>query len=264
MLLARYQQLLSDIHETHIAGYSLQELEKFRNEFATSMHTCRLRSCPRATVGFESQKLHEEHEMSHVRKRLYKCTNPACQYPPFPTPQALETHIELKHGTAPPRKSIRKVRALDPPVGTSIAPAPFAPKKDRLLEAEDCSGQRRPPIVVVDSRKSHQDPQMETEYKDQAPGSVGLSFQAVMESSSELLSKAPSNIPNAMQQASQPQLGRLPAPDPPGKNEPPLTPVSLLNLLLNIVKFEAFWHTLQLKLFTYTNSANSLLLLRGF
>lgn len=53
-----------------------------------------------------------EHELGHVRKSLYSCTDPTCQYPPFFTVQALRTHAKQQHDKSVPRKSIRKVTAI--------------------------------------------------------------------------------------------------------------------------------------------------------
>lgn len=113
-LLSQYQRLLSQImDEPQMPDITLEELEAFRSEYRTSVYTCRLRSCPRATIGFESGKLRTEHELNHVRKNLHPCTFPGCQYPPFFTPQALKAHTRKQHDIARgiPRKAIRKVAA---------------------------------------------------------------------------------------------------------------------------------------------------------
>lgn len=99
------------MNEPDVVGISVQELDAFRGKFRLSMHTCRLRSCPRATVGFESSDLRMEHELSHVRRSLYSCTDATCQYPPFFTAQALRAHAKQRHGVPSPRKSIRRMRA---------------------------------------------------------------------------------------------------------------------------------------------------------
>lgn len=108
-LLPQYQKLLLHaMNEMDIPGVSSRDLEAFRNEFTTSIHTCRLRTCPRATVGFETKDLRIEHEKSHVQR--YPCARMGCQYPPFLTPESLKAHVRKEHDTATPPKSIRRVK----------------------------------------------------------------------------------------------------------------------------------------------------------
>lgn len=110
-LLPQYQKLLlHTMNEMDIPGVSSRDLEAFRNEFTTSIHTCRLRTRPRATVGFETKDLRIEHEKSHVQR--YPCARMGCQYPPFLTPEALKAHVRREHDTATPPKSIRRVKTL--------------------------------------------------------------------------------------------------------------------------------------------------------
>lgn len=89
-------------------GLSVQDLETFRDDHGTSRHTCRLRSCPHATLGFKSEELRIEHESSHVRKKLFPCIDPSCYYPPFLTAQALKAHTKKYHGAPIPRTTIRR------------------------------------------------------------------------------------------------------------------------------------------------------------
>jgi hypothetical protein len=99
--------LRSLLNQYDFPGVSAEELELFKNQFGTSAFTCRLRSCPRATLGFDSERLRLEHEMAHVRR--LRCTFPACQYPPFVSAQALKNHVTKHHNPNPARKSIRRV-----------------------------------------------------------------------------------------------------------------------------------------------------------
>lgn len=91
-------------------GVSAEELELFKTHFRTSAYTCRLNSCFRATLGFESAKKCLEHEKSHVQ--CLRCTFPGCQYPPFISPQALRSHTNKYHNPNPPRKAIRSPRRV--------------------------------------------------------------------------------------------------------------------------------------------------------
>ncbi|KAF2017850.1 hypothetical protein BU24DRAFT_161284 [Aaosphaeria arxii CBS 175.79] len=89
-------------------GASVEELELFKSHFRTSAYTCRLRSCPHATIGFQTDKLRREHEVAHAGG--FRCTFVGCQYPPFRTSKALKTHFSSNHSTdvPAPRKTIRK------------------------------------------------------------------------------------------------------------------------------------------------------------
>jgi hypothetical protein len=91
-------------------GASTEELELFKIHFRTSAYTCRLRSCPRATVGFSTGPLRREHEIGHAGG--FRCSFPNCHYPPFRTTQALDLHSQNNHTLEPTRKSIRRVRRL--------------------------------------------------------------------------------------------------------------------------------------------------------
>jgi hypothetical protein len=94
-------------------GASVQELELFKSQFRTSAYTCRLRHCPRATIGFESDQLRREHEMAHAGG--FRCTYQGCQYPPYRSSKALAAHVKSNHcdDVVPPRKSIRRAGHLD-------------------------------------------------------------------------------------------------------------------------------------------------------
>ncbi|KAF2680948.1 hypothetical protein K458DRAFT_444857 [Lentithecium fluviatile CBS 122367] len=91
------------------AGASTEELELFKSQFRTSAYTCRLRSCPRATVGFDSGLLRHEHEIGHAGG--FQCSFPGCHYPPFRTKQSLDSHGEKCHASNPARKSIRRLNS---------------------------------------------------------------------------------------------------------------------------------------------------------
>src|SRR5579871_2453641 len=107
-MLTSYQEtIMSLLNQSDYPGVSAEELELFKSQFRTSIFTCRLNSCPRATLGFESEKLRLDHEMAHVR--LFRCTFPDCKYPPFVSTQSLKSHLNKYHNPNPPRNSIRQV-----------------------------------------------------------------------------------------------------------------------------------------------------------
>lgn len=91
-----------------VPAMSANDMESFRTRARTSAYTCVLRSCPRATVGFDSAELRDLHHLEHTRK--YRCTYATCQYPPFPSSRALKMHISATHSVVGPRKTIRQIR----------------------------------------------------------------------------------------------------------------------------------------------------------
>lgn len=108
-LLASYQQALVHIlGQPDIPGVSANDMEIFCTRSRSSAYTCGVRSCPRATIGFDSAGLRDEHQIEHMRK--YCCTYPTCQYPPFSSSQILKRHIRTNHTAAAPRKTIRQVK----------------------------------------------------------------------------------------------------------------------------------------------------------
>ncbi|EEU35842.1 uncharacterized protein NECHADRAFT_20921, partial [Fusarium vanettenii 77-13-4] len=99
---------LKNLEARLLGGYGLSgdEMELFRVHFGTAALTCRLGSCPRATLGFEAEKLRSEHEMFHVR--YFPCTFPGCQYPPLASAKALRNHMSKHHAVVAARKRIRR------------------------------------------------------------------------------------------------------------------------------------------------------------
>ena len=62
-------------------------------------------------MGFETEKLQLEHEATHAP--TLKCPSRGCQYPPFPSLQALKTHKTRCHSTSPRRKQVRRVTPFE-------------------------------------------------------------------------------------------------------------------------------------------------------
>ena len=124
-MLTLYQEAVrSLLSQSDYPGVSAEELELFKNQFRTSAFTCRLNSCPRATLGFESEKLRLEHEMAHARR--FRCTFPGCKYPPFVSAQSLTNHLNKYHNPNPPRKSIRQVGHIPTTRSGNAAPTNVA------------------------------------------------------------------------------------------------------------------------------------------
>ncbi|KAH8690624.1 NACHT domain protein [Talaromyces proteolyticus] len=87
-----------------------EELEHFQQEHSISAFTCRLPSCPRATVGFENKESQLKHEATHAP--CIKCSFPGCQYPSFRSARALKNHEVNCHNSASGRQRIRKADTL--------------------------------------------------------------------------------------------------------------------------------------------------------
>jgi len=107
-ILNSYQKAVEIIlDQDSCAGASTEELELFKTHFRTSAYTCRLRSCPRATLGFDTEKLRHEHEIGHAGG--FRCSFSGCHYPPFRAAQNLASHTQRYHALDSARKSIRRV-----------------------------------------------------------------------------------------------------------------------------------------------------------
>ena len=108
VVLSSYQETVRFLlKQDHYPGISAEDLASFKRQFQSSAFTCRLSFCPRATIGFASDDLRQQHEIGHTKLSL--CTIPTCKYPPFISLQALNNHIEKHHSHKLVRRSIRRV-----------------------------------------------------------------------------------------------------------------------------------------------------------
>lgn len=141
-LLFNYQHTIKEL--LSMRSYSrvtLQELERFKQEFRTAAFTCRLWSCPRAAVGFDSDDLRLAHEASH---RSILCDVPDCQYPPFPSDNNLKAHHAKCHSRKVPslkRTTITKVPASNPNSMQN------GPERDRSMMAKQGVSMQTDPIL---------------------------------------------------------------------------------------------------------------------
>ncbi|KAI1501805.1 hypothetical protein F5X99DRAFT_381098 [Biscogniauxia marginata] len=114
-LLFNYQHTIKELLSMRsCSGVSLQEFERFKQEFRMAAFTCRLWSCPRAAMGFDNDNLRLAHEASH---RRILCDVPDCQYPPFPSHRSLKEHHTKCHSEKGPglkRTTIKKFSASIP------------------------------------------------------------------------------------------------------------------------------------------------------
>lgn len=109
-----YQKTVRSIlNQSDHPGISAEELELFKSQFRSAAYTCRLKSCPRATMGFDTDKARLDHELAHVRK--FRCTFPDCHFPPFVSAQALKGHSNRYHNPNPAPISIRNIQTPIPP-----------------------------------------------------------------------------------------------------------------------------------------------------
>lgn len=95
-MLELYQNIVNSLlTQPEFRSLRANEHELFKEHFATTAFTCRLTSCPHATVGFETERLLSEHKMSHVQ--CFECKYPGCQYPVLGSAQALKKHERKYH-----------------------------------------------------------------------------------------------------------------------------------------------------------------------
>lgn len=131
-LLQSYQETVRFVLcQNSYPGVSAEELELFKSEFRTSAYTCRLGTCPWATLGFDSESLLQEHELSHLRR--FRCTWSDCKYPPFPSAQSLKNHVRKWHNPTPPRKSIRTI----PPSRQTARGSPHPSRRPPIIHIPD-------------------------------------------------------------------------------------------------------------------------------
>ncbi|KAH7303097.1 hypothetical protein B0I35DRAFT_384399 [Stachybotrys elegans] len=134
-LLNNYQRTVQQLLSLQACkGASLQELERFRQEFRTSAFTCRLPSCPHFSHGFKDHYLRLSHEAIHSK---IVCRIQGCQYPPFCSTGALKRHQKTCHNDIPDsgRKAIRKAAqssASESPSESNESQAEIAPHQDQL------------------------------------------------------------------------------------------------------------------------------------
>ncbi|EXF79271.1 NACHT domain-containing protein [Colletotrichum fioriniae PJ7] len=112
-MLAAYQKTVRHLLNQHdFPGISAEALKFFKTQLGNSAFTCRLKSCPRATSGFASEKSLVEHESSHLRQ--FPCTFPGCQYPPPVSAHALRNHEKRCHTYTPTQRGRRKLKPPAP------------------------------------------------------------------------------------------------------------------------------------------------------
>lgn len=95
-LLVSYQHIIRDLLKMfRFPGASLQEFERFKEDFSAAAFTCRVWHCPLASTGFKSEALRDEHEYAHVPR--LQCDVSGCHYPAFTSVSALKNHKFRQH-----------------------------------------------------------------------------------------------------------------------------------------------------------------------
>lgn len=154
LMLTSYQAAVEKILSLEsLPGASSEELETFKSQLRSSAYTCRLRSCPRATLGFDNAGLRDKHELNHTSG--YRCPVTECQFPPCKSAQALRTHTK-KHHTPP--QDWRPIRRQQQQVFQSSSSAPALPGRDGWPQKR--SGGTVP---AVNMRKRSRTPAVEEE-----------------------------------------------------------------------------------------------------
>ncbi|KAF2441418.1 hypothetical protein P171DRAFT_434119 [Karstenula rhodostoma CBS 690.94] len=126
MMLIQYQAAVENILELEsLPGASCGELDRSKSQFRSSAYTCRLHSCPRATVGFENAVSRDKHELNHTSG--FRCPVTGCQFPPYRTAKALKTHTKKEHT---PQLDWRLIRRQKKHAFQSSSPAPALPDQD--------------------------------------------------------------------------------------------------------------------------------------
>lgn len=107
LMLQKYQKTIEEIMDMQsLPGVSSEELDVFKSHFRSSAYTCRLQSCPRATLSFETAILREKHELNHTTG--FRCSITGCHFPPSTSAQALKAHVAKYHTPNLEWKPIRR------------------------------------------------------------------------------------------------------------------------------------------------------------
>ncbi|KAH7250958.1 chromatin remodelling complex Rsc7/Swp82 subunit-domain-containing protein [Fusarium tricinctum] len=124
-LLHNYQHTVRALlHLPSFPGASIQELERFKQDFRLSAFTCRFKGCPFSGTGFDDEGLRNRHEEQTHAPRI-ACEVPGCQYPPFASIKALKAHNAQIHNPDKP-----EIRIKVPHITSDILVDPQEPAKD--------------------------------------------------------------------------------------------------------------------------------------
>lgn len=109
-MLAAYQATVRYLLDQHdFPGISSKTLRNLKAQLGISAFTCCVKGCPKATIGFATEKCLLEHELSHLPR--FPCHFPGCQYPPSRSMEALRQYEKNKHEPNPPQRRVRRQAA---------------------------------------------------------------------------------------------------------------------------------------------------------
>lgn len=93
---ARYQSILEEVLEHNILNGAASS--DFAGRYNSGSYLCRFRSCPRATHGFNSSDLRQEHESMHTSR--FRCMDASCGLfgRTFKSRDAMNKHAIKYHG----------------------------------------------------------------------------------------------------------------------------------------------------------------------
>ncbi|KAH9240896.1 hypothetical protein K456DRAFT_1768068 [Colletotrichum gloeosporioides 23] len=156
-LLFNYQNTVKELLQLfNHPRVTVQELEKFKQDFRCSAFTYSFSSSPLASTGFETEKLRNEHEITHSPRAPYEV--PGCQYPAFPSTSALKRHQAKEHAKGIPKYRIR---------------APSQKNKSRNLSG---SKHKTPINHYPHEKASHSDESDSDEFEIEAPTGMSMEF----------------------------------------------------------------------------------------
>ncbi|QYS94528.1 hypothetical protein H0G86_001857 [Trichoderma simmonsii] len=114
----KYQTLIQKLlNYSNYPGISFQQLEQFKQNFRTSAFTCRVWSCPYATLGFNNMDSLTHHEEAEHSKHI--CRVQGCQYPVFTSARLLKNHVTEHHTSRDQRLERKSIRKRPAPMGLS-------------------------------------------------------------------------------------------------------------------------------------------------
>ncbi|KAJ3493715.1 hypothetical protein NLG97_g4559 [Lecanicillium saksenae] len=111
-ILHRYRKaVLWVIGQGSFLGVSKEDYELFKLQAQAVLFTCRVNSCPRSLLGFQTEAELLSHEMEH--SKYYPCRVDGCQLPAFKSQQSLERHHRKNHEPNIARRRLRHVKRFD-------------------------------------------------------------------------------------------------------------------------------------------------------